>query len=355
MTLTSVDPLLEEFADYRLPGVPAAPAPHPTEGPGALVLSRLKSGAEVLDVPQPEPLLEGWLDRRSVALFWGPPAVYKSFALLGLGLAVAQGFSDWADVPLHASGAVLYVAAEGAYTMPDRVRAWCAHHKVPRPPEDFHLFDEAVDLRDKRWVAEFVAASLQLDARLIILDTVNRLMPGGDENSAADMGSFFDAAARMRDTGACVAACHHTGKDPRNGARGHSLLPANIDVSIEASRGGDSIVELRCHKQKVRALPRPLRLETREVPPTTSVVLVPSASVGSSAAAAMIEEEVADFLKSAIAPASRDEIRAAVHRRMTSVTQALDVLIREGKVTKQTVPRTGGGKGPATVEVFEWI
>src|SRR5436305_1689464 len=72
---------------------------------------------------------------------------------------------------------------------------------------------------------------------LVEIDTVSRALAGGDENSAADMGSLVRSLDSLRDRLGChVSAIHHLGKDAARGPRGHSLLKAAVDTAIEVSR-----------------------------------------------------------------------------------------------------------------------
>jgi RecA-family ATPase len=71
-----------------------------------------------------------------------------------------------------------------------------------------------------------IAAVEGCGARLIVLDTLSRLMAGGDENSPGDMGAFIVNVTRLRhETKAHVAIVHH-GTKASNGTtpRGHSSL-----------------------------------------------------------------------------------------------------------------------------------
>ena len=69
---------------------------------------------------------------------------------------------------------------------------------------------------------------------LIVIDTLSRVMAGGDENSAADMTALIRNVDAIRaTTGAHILTVHHTGKDTARGARGHSSLRAATDTEIE--------------------------------------------------------------------------------------------------------------------------
>jgi hypothetical protein len=75
---------------------------------------------------------------------------------------------------------------------------------------------------------------------LIVIDTLNRVMPGGNENAPDDMSAFIGHAdAIAKATGAFVLIVHHSGKDAAKGARGHSSLRAAVDTELELKRDGE--------------------------------------------------------------------------------------------------------------------
>jgi AAA domain len=75
------------------------------------------------------------------------------------------------------------------------------------------------------------------DPALVVIDTVSRVLAGGNENAPDDMGALVRALDRLRDTLGChVLAVHHLGKDINRGGRGHSLLHCAIDTEITVTR-----------------------------------------------------------------------------------------------------------------------
>jgi RecA-family ATPase len=73
---------------------------------------------------------------------------------------------------------------------------------------------------------------------MIVLDTLSRVIAGGNENAPDDMGQLIGNCDRIRaEARAHVMLVHHTGKDEARGARGHSSLRAATDTEIEVSGG----------------------------------------------------------------------------------------------------------------------
>jgi hypothetical protein len=101
--------------------------------------------------------------------------------------------------------------------------------------QPFNLLNNA-DVID---LARAITANDQ-DAKVVILDTLNRATPGTDENESKTMGQIIGALKRLQTlVGGLVLIVHHTGKDASKGLRGHSSLHAALDAAIEVRRDGD--------------------------------------------------------------------------------------------------------------------
>ena len=87
--------------------------------------------AELEDLPQPEPLIEGVLDAGMVTMLSGPFSTGKSFIALDWALSIASG-ETWMGHEVKQCR-VLYVSAEGAHGQSKRVKAWKSEHPKARP------------------------------------------------------------------------------------------------------------------------------------------------------------------------------------------------------------------------------
>ena len=247
-------------AEEDLAGVEDDPEPEQPSAsddvPKKVATLRVWRPAELDGLPPPRWLVKGWLPERGVAGLVGDTNIGKTFAALDLGVSISQGW-DWLGVPVQ-QGAVVYVAAEGSFGMRARLKAVAKHRNVSLGQlSAFGLIGEGLDLRSKPHDADRLIEQVRQFAKdegqpvkLIVLDTLNRMMAGGDENSSTDMGSLIASATRVAEaTGALVLLIHHTGKDASKGARGHSSLKANLDTLIIVERKTDQI-EMRLDKQR---------------------------------------------------------------------------------------------------------
>jgi hypothetical protein len=90
----------------------------------------------------------------------------------------------------------------------------------------------------------------------VVLDTLARHMPGGDENTFQTLSVVVETLDHLkRLTHGTVLAVHHAGKDEAQGARGHSSLKGALDaeLSVKTTRiEGQMRVQVYAEKFKDR-------------------------------------------------------------------------------------------------------
>lgn len=198
---------------------------------------RLLSGDELSTLPPLRWMIRGILPSHGLAALFGPSGVGKSFLVLAIAAAVAEGQPDWFGRRITPCP-VTYCALEGESGMGKRLAAWVKHHKKP-VPQRLRFMAQPFDLLASEDVTDLAKAVQAVggEGGLVIIDTLNRAAPGADENSSVDMGKLIAAAKRLQDLiGGLVLLVHHTGKDVSKGLRGHSSLYAALDCAIEVSR-----------------------------------------------------------------------------------------------------------------------
>ncbi|MEM6848412.1 MAG: helicase RepA family protein [Pseudomonadota bacterium] len=177
-------------------------------------------------------LVEDVLPLRGLGCVFGAPGTAKTFSALDMALHVAAGL-DWRRKHVERR-AVLYASLEGGNTFRNRVAAWKLHHGVRHA--DFYRCPVALNLRSTERDTERLitaAKAFTEPVGLVVIDTLNRALAGGNENASEDMGAFVahrDAIAAALDC--LVLVVHHSGKDAARGARGHSLLLGALDLEI---------------------------------------------------------------------------------------------------------------------------
>jgi DNA-binding transcriptional ArsR family regulator len=233
----------------------ALPVEAPPANPiDALLLPR----SQISRIPRPVPLIQGTLWRDTDSWLIGASGSGKSFVALDWAAHVASG-RQWNNRRTVA-GRVVYLAAEGAAGIQQRLDAWelAAGQADARAaeitggsadpvviPDDFIVLPAPVQaiVRDGRAVAfapgwrHLMAAAARLRPALIVLDTQARISLGVSENDNAEMGQFIEAvgALRRESGGACVLVVHHTGRSGGD-ARGASAIDGAQDVEWKVVR-----------------------------------------------------------------------------------------------------------------------
>lgn len=193
---------------------------------------RIKTVRDILSEQPRKFLVEQVIPEQGLGVLWAQSGNGKTFAALDLAYAVARGV-DWHG---HAviQGSVLYVSLEG--WLQPRIQAHLDYNNVEAQElKAFCCVEHSIDMTKG-------GASLLLNAihtagirnlKLIVIDTLNRAMPGGNENASEDMGRMIGAATKLiESTGAALMFIHHCGKQESQGSRGHSSLKAATDFEL---------------------------------------------------------------------------------------------------------------------------
>lgn len=186
------------------------------------------------------PIIEGILRRGHKMLLSGGSKDGKSFALIELAIAIAEG-REWLGWPC-AKGRALYVNLEVA-------EASCLH-RFKNVYESLGWSPDNLDqvtiwnLRGKALAVEHLVPKLMRriigkDYSTVIIDPIYKIS-GGDENSAADMARFcnhLDVVAR--ETGCAIIYCHHHSK----GSQGQKRSMDRASGSGVFARDADALID----------------------------------------------------------------------------------------------------------------
>jgi hypothetical protein len=201
----------------------------------------------------------GWrvldvIPRRGLVVMWGAPGSGKSFAAFDIGAAIARG-NKYRGKRVK-KGLVLIIAAEGDLT--SRTMAYIRENNLAEDElENLLIMQRAVNMLDPHQDMDDLLETMQMvtdsvgeELALVIVDTLNRVMPGGNENASEDMGAVISNAKKIEEQFQCaVMFIHHSGKDETKGSRGHSSLKGAMDAEISIIRNED-IRTFRIEKQK---------------------------------------------------------------------------------------------------------
>jgi hypothetical protein len=203
---------------------------------------RYKPYRDIERAPRKLWLIENFLGDGEASCDFGAPGSGKSVLAGDRVLHVAAGTS-WFGRRVT-QGAGLYVAAERSTLAMRRFAAFRLHHGLDDLP--VAIISGSIDLRSSHVDADKIidcARRLEDETgqklRLVEIDTVSRVLAGGDENSPKDMGALVGNIAWIQEkTGGHVNLVHHVphGQDRM---RGHGLLVAAMDTTVHVeNRGG---------------------------------------------------------------------------------------------------------------------
>lgn len=200
------------------------------------------------DIPEWQPEDDKYIIKRllyesTVSCIYGAPGSGKTFCIFSMAAAVATG-TEWQGHKVR-QGAVLYFGLEGHNGVIKRIQAMKkeGHLTEDAPFARVECKEDAMNLLEDDHVkkARDTVAAYEAECgfkvKMLIIDTLARATPGGDENSTKDMGvAVINSNLIAVQTGCAVVIVHHSGKEVSKGMRGSTALPAAFDSTYEVSR-----------------------------------------------------------------------------------------------------------------------
>jgi hypothetical protein len=237
------------------------------------LVAQLVDAIHLDKIPKAEPLIKDIINRDTICWLGGKPGHFKSIIALDMSCCIAVDW-PWRGNPVQ-HGNVLYIVAEGASGMHQRLQAWEQVNGKTVPADRLIFLPVGVQLWKGLDVEAVALLAKDLNPVLIVIDTQSRVTVGAEENSSKDMGVFVDSLDKIRvATGACILTLHH---EPRNAdnLRGSSAMEGAATTIMRASYDG-GIVSLNCTKQKDGAefatiTARPEIVQVGETPDMTSI------------------------------------------------------------------------------------
>jgi RecA-family ATPase len=189
---------------------------------------------------EPVCVIDGLLRPGDKMMVSGPSKAGKSFLLMELAIAVAEG-SEWLGMKCN-SGDVIYVNFE--LRRDDRIRRikkiYEANWMATEHPGRIHSLDlkgQAAPIEALK--SKLIRSVAKYRPTMIILDPVYKIMIG-DENNARDVSEFCNVLdAICVETGAAIVYCHHHSKGSQSGkqsvdrASGSGVFARDADVLFD--------------------------------------------------------------------------------------------------------------------------
>lgn len=203
----------------------------------------IESFADVCDsLPEmAEEIIDGVLRKGHKMLISGPSKAGKSFSLIALAIAIAEG-KEWMGYPCK-QGKVLYLNFEidrpsFFHRISDVYKAKGWKQSNPGNIQVMNLRGQAETL--DKLVPKLEVILQKNDFSLVVIDPIYKVITG-DENSASDMGKFCNLFDRIAQAGqTAVAYCHHHSK----GSQAQKTAIDRASGSGVFARDPDAIVDM---------------------------------------------------------------------------------------------------------------
>lgn len=231
---------------------------------------------DLASLPKPEPLIEGWLDLRTVLVMPGDTGTNKTFVAVGWACSIATG-TPWLGHEVCIDPAtVVMVVGEGEHGLTARIRAWQSEHGVTVPQHSIQtIVRPKIDGDDGPFWEELTKLCQKEGARFVVFDTLSSLIPTVDETKEAAMvvAALHRLVAAINGTAALL---HHTGWNNPGRSRGGAQFEQNSDAVIvlqktDTKNPESSPVEL--WRKKVKDGPSGTKMYVERVAVADSCVL----------------------------------------------------------------------------------
>lgn len=214
-------------------------------------------GHEKLDVLSEEFIMHPIYHANEVTLISADPKAGKTLVSQTLAMHIAAGLDFDDTLTVSERRPVLYFALESQSAIRRRLMAWRKYHDpagdkyIDETTFPFYTVEESLNLLDEtariNLVEQIKAADLWWQERgekeigVIVIDTLTKAMPGGDQNSVEDTSAVFDVIAKIKDAGirAAVVIIHHNTKNG-NSPRGSGNIQAEPDTLLTLSKNPDT-------------------------------------------------------------------------------------------------------------------
>lgn len=214
-------------------------------------------GHEKLDVLTEEFIMHPIYHASEVTLISADPKAGKTLVSQTLAMHIAAGLDFDDTLTVTERRPVLYFALESQTAIRKRLMAWKKYHDpmdekyTDEKTFPFYTVEESVNLLDETARLNLVEQIKAADAwwlkkgekhlGVIVIDTLTKAMPGGDQNSVEDTSSVFDVIAKIKDAGikAAVVIIHHNTKNG-GGPRGSSNIQAEPDTLLTLTKNEET-------------------------------------------------------------------------------------------------------------------
>lgn len=183
---------------------------------------------ELLEMPQPEWLVDG-IFPQGLSIMFGAPKAGKSYLALSMAWSIATGQPWFSRNRDRQPQQVLYLAGEGVGDLRLRAEALLEHTDI-HPGGRLSWWPVSLQLSNATDAARLRLEVEKLDAKVVIVDTWARYAGVRDENDAAQTQQAVNALEALTREGVSVVVVHHASK--QGVMRGSSALAGAVEAAV---------------------------------------------------------------------------------------------------------------------------
>jgi hypothetical protein len=216
---------------------------------------------DMINLPDPEWLIEGVIIEETSALLFGKSNSFKSFLAVDIACSVGTGHlhGSWHGATIIDGSPVLYVATEGALGVAkQRIPGWYEAHGIPEEHRQgaVTLYPQEIALDDDNAVNDLLR-SCAIDAanreddddwsdpacafKLVVIDIFGASMMGPETSDETARAWVRNINRIMREMNCAVLTIAHTGWADETRARMHTHFWGSFDTRLKAEGDKDSL------------------------------------------------------------------------------------------------------------------
>jgi len=190
-------------------------------------------------------LIENLIPEGEPILLYAPSGSYKTFTSLHIALLIANGKNSLGESNQRKT---LYLVLEGKHGFKKRLEALKSHGLST---DDFFMTTQAFDILNPKDVRVLMESIKKHEFGFVVIDTLSKCIGGGDESQTSVAREIMTAMDFItQSTGASLLMVHHEGKKAYSGARGSSLLTADVSTVLKIRTKKDLKGTLAIEKDK---------------------------------------------------------------------------------------------------------
>jgi len=200
---------------------------------------RILNYKQMMQMPTPAWLIEGILPERALTLMFGASNSFKSFLAVDMACHIATGL-DWHGQTAK-RGLVVYIAAEGAYSLArQRIAGWAHYHGVI--PDGLYLIPQGLTLDNQKTLQHLQAAidTLPKTPVLLVSDVLAGTIEGSDSEIEVIQRRLIGTRQLIERYQLAELMITHSGWLQKARARGSTHLWGSADTRLGVARKGQA-------------------------------------------------------------------------------------------------------------------